>query len=205
MEDDENPDNRSVTESTVEGALEESNTGETADDAVEPTEVASTGAVRSHVKLAAIIGIVLALALGGLTGWLGWNAYKSHKADEQRNLFQQVGRQVALNLTTIDFEHAEADVQRILDSATGPFHDDFQQRAAPFIDVVTQAKSKSVGNLTEAGLESDNENEGQVIVAVTVNTTNAGAPEQEPRSWRMRITVQKVNDEAKVSSVEFVP
>jgi Mce-associated membrane protein len=43
------------------------------------------------------------------------------------------------------------------------------------------------------------------LVAVTVKTSNAGAPDQQPRSWRMRISVQKVGDEAKVSNVEFVP
>jgi Mce-associated membrane protein len=40
---------------------------------------------------------------------------------------------------------------------------------------------------------------------VTVKTSNAGAPEQAPRAWRMRISVQKVDDGAKVSNVEFVP
>jgi Mce-associated membrane protein len=159
----------------------------------------------SHVRLAMIAGLVLVLALGGLTGWLGFRAYESHQADEQRKLFLQVGRQGALNLTSIDFEHAEADVQRILDSATGTFYDEFQQRAQPFIDVVKQAQSKSVGTISEAGLESDSENEANVLVAVTVKTSNAGAPEQEPRAWRMRISVEKVGDEAKVSNVEFVP
>jgi Mce-associated membrane protein len=159
----------------------------------------------SHVRLAMIAGLVLVLALGGLTGWLGFRAYESHQADEQRKLFLQVGRQGALNLTSIDFEHAEGDVQRILDSATGTFYDDFQKRAQPFIDVVKQAQSKSVGTIAEAGLESNSENDADVLVAVTVKTSNAGAPEQEPRAWRMRISVQKVGDEAKVSNVEFVP
>ncbi len=159
----------------------------------------------SHVRLAMIAGLVLVLALGGLSGWLGFRAYESHQADEQRKLFLQVGRQGALNLTSINFENAEADVQRILDSATGTFYDDFQKRAQPFIDVVKQAQSKSVGTIAEAGLESDSENEANVLVAVTVKTSNAGAPEQEPRAWRMRISVQKVGDEAKVSNVEFVP
>ena len=49
------------------------------------------------------------------------------------------------------------------------------------------------------------DNEAQVLVAVTVTTSNVGAPEQEPRAWRMRLTVQKVGDDAKVSNVEFVP
>ena len=161
----------------------------------------------SHVRLATIAGLVLVLALGGLTGWLGFRAYESRKAEEQRNLYLQVGRQGALNLTTIDHQHADADVQRILDSATGTFYDDFQRRAQPFVDVVKQAQSKSVGTISEAGLESESESgdEAQVLVAVTVKTSNAGAPEQEPRAWRMRISVQKVGDEAKVANVEFVP
>ena len=159
----------------------------------------------SHVRLATIAGLVVVVALAALTGWLGFRAYQSHQADQQRKLFLQVGRQGALNLTTIDWHEADADVQRILDSATGTFYDDFQKRSAPFIDVVKQAQSKSVGTVTEAGLESESDNDAQVLVAVSVKTSNAGAPEQQPRAWRMRISVQKVGDQAKVSNVQFVP
>ncbi|MDV3132829.1 Mce protein [Mycobacterium sp. 29Ha] len=168
-------------------------------------EAAPAKSRMSHVRLATIAGLVAVVALAGLTGWLGFNAYKSYKAEEQRKLFLQVGRQGALNLTTIDWQHAETDVQRVLDSSTGTFYDDFQNRAAPFVEVVKQAQSKSVGSISEAGLESESENGAQVLVAVTVNTTNAGAPEQQPRSWRMRISVEKVGGDAKVSNVEFVP
>jgi Mce-associated membrane protein len=161
----------------------------------------------SHLRLATIAGLVLVVALAGLTGWLGFRTYQSHQADEQQKLFLQVGRQGALNLTTIDWQQADANVQRILDSATGTFYDDFEKRSKPFVEVVKQAQSKSVGTIAEAGLEPNSitDNGAQVLVAVTVNTSNAGAPEQAPRSWRMRISVQKVDDGAKVSNVEFVP
>ena len=159
----------------------------------------------SHVQLATIVGLVLVVTLGGLVGWLGFRAYQSHQVDEQRKLFLQVGRQGALNLTTIDFTHVDVDVKRILDSATGTFYDEFQQRSQPFTEVVKQVKSRSVGSVTEAGLESESANEAQVLVAVAVHTTVEGQPEQQPRAWRMRISVQKVGVDAKVSNVEFVP
>lgn len=158
----------------------------------------------SQLWLAAILGLVVVLALAGLTGWVGYRAYESHQAEQQRELFLQVGRQGAVNLTTIDFEQAERDVQRVLDSATGDFYDDFSKRAEPFTEVVKQAKSKSTGTITEAGLETVSDNAAEVLVAVKVMTSNAGTPEQAPRYWRMRLTVQQVGDDAKVSKVEFV-
>jgi Mce-associated membrane protein len=155
--------------------------------------------------MALVIGSLVAVSLAGLAGWLGFRAYQSDKAEQQRQLFLEVGRQGALNLTTISDTEADTDVQRILDSATGTFYDDFQKRSPAFSEVVKQAQSKSQGTVTAAGLESDDGNQGQVLVAVTVKTSNVGAAEQEPRGWRMRIGVQKVGDGAKVSNVEFVP
>jgi Mce-associated membrane protein len=174
-------------------------------DADEADVAAPARSPMSHVKLALIAGTVAVVGLASLAGWLGYRTYESNRAEEQRNVFLQVGRQGALNLTTIDWQNAEGDVQRILDSATGSFYDDFQQRAEPFVQVVKQAQSKSVGTVSEAGLESVTDSEGQVLVAVSVQTTNAGAPEPQPRAWRMRISVQDVDGQAKVSNVEFVP
>jgi Mce-associated membrane protein len=159
----------------------------------------------SGLRLIFAAGLIAVLALGGLVGWLGYRAYEGRQADQQRSLFIQVGRQAALNLTTISYTEADADVQRIVDSAVGTFRDDFQKRSGAFIDVVKKAQSSSEGTVTEAGLVSAQGDAAQVLVAVTVKTSTSAAPEQEPRSWRMRIDVQKVGDDAKVSNVEFVP
>jgi Mce-associated membrane protein len=159
----------------------------------------------SHVRLALIAGIVAVLALGGLTGWLGYRANESREMDRQRQTFLEVGRQGAINLTTLDYEHIDADVQRILDLATGTFYDDFQQRAPSFTDVVRQVKSKSVGTVTEAAIEAgDTATQAEVLVAVTVKSVIVNQPEQQPRAWRMRILVQKIQGDTKVSNVEFV-
>jgi Mce-associated membrane protein len=175
-------------------------------DEAEDFDEAAVGEPRiSHVRLATIVGLVAVVALAGLVGWLGYRAYQSHQTGTQRNEFLAVGRQGAVNLTTIDFEHVDDDVKRILDSATGTFYDDFQQRSQPFVQVVKQVKSKSVGKVTEAGIESASDDEAQILVAVRVETSVAGQPDQRPRSWRMRIAVQKVGDDPKVSHVEFVP
>ncbi|CDO91405.1 Mce protein [Mycobacterium triplex] len=170
-----------------------------------PEDAAPEKERASPLRLAAIWGLVTVASLGGLAGWFGFRLYQSHQAQEQRALLVQVARQGALNLTTIDWQHADGDIKRILDSATGTFYDDFSNRSKPFIEVVKKAQSKSVGTITESGLESQSGSEAQVLVAVSVRTSNLGAADQDPRHWRMRITVQKVGSDAKVSNVSFVP
>ena len=177
-------------------------------DCGEENGVKAGAAVRrswSAVRLALLVGLAFVVAMAGLVGWLGFRVYQSDHAEQERNLRLQVGRQGALNLTTISHTSVDADVKRILDSATGTFYDEFQARSQPFIDVVKEAQAKTEGTITEAGLESSEGDQAQVLVALSVKMSNSGAADQPPRSWRMRITVQKVDDSAKVSNVEFVP
>jgi Mce-associated membrane protein len=177
-------------------------TGECADDDSTKTRV-QAGA--SRVRSALAVGVAVVVTLGCVAGWLEYRTYRSQQAQAQRNQLVEAARQGAVNLTTIDYTRVDADIRRILDSSTGSFHDDFEKGHQPFVDVVKQARSKTEGTVTAAGLESQDGDHAQVLVAVSVKTSNAGAPEQEPRGWRMRIAVQNVGDGAKVSAVQFVP
>lgn len=159
----------------------------------------------SHVGLALTVGAAAIVGVAGLGAWEGYRTYGARQAQTQRSQLVESARQGALNLTTIDHTRVDADVKRILDSATGSFYDDFEKRSGPFIDVVKKVQSKSVGTITGAGLESQDGDHGQVLVAISVKTSTADAPDQDPRNWRMRISVQKVGDSMKVSDVQFVP
>lgn len=159
----------------------------------------------STLRVATAVGLTMVVMLSGLAGWLARQAGESRNSQQQRELFLSVGRQGALNLTTIDWRHADADVQRILDSATGEFYDDFSKRSQSFVELVKKVQSKSVGSIQEAGLESVSADQAQVVVAVTVKTSSGDAPEQDPRGWRMRISVKATGGEGKISNVAFVP
>jgi Mce-associated membrane protein len=152
-----------------------------------------------------LFGIIAAMALAVVCA-LTWNDVRANaRTAADREMFLQAGRQGALNLTTIRWDNVDSDVQRILDGSTGAFHDDFASRAESFNAVVKQAQSTSEGTITEAGLEAVTGDTATVLVAATVKTSNTGAAEQDPRAWRMKVTVQKDGDRALVSNVEFVP
>jgi Mce-associated membrane protein len=174
------------------------------------------------LRWALVAGLIALLAVGGLAGWLGVQAHRAEQAKQVKELYLQVARQGALNLTTIDYQEADTDIQRILDSATGEFYEEFAQRSAPFVEVVKQTQSKTVGTVTEAGLESVDGDKARAIVAVNVTTSsnapgannapgpnnaagpNSAAAPQEPRIWRMRLTMQRVGQDVKISNVSFV-
>ena len=184
---------------------EEEATSEPAADDADSEPKARSRKRMSPQRWATLFSLTVIVALAAVAGWFGFRLHQSHQAQAQRSQLLQVARQGALNLTTIDWQHADSDVRRILDGATGEFYDDFAKRSKPFIEVVKQAKATTVGTITEAGLESETADTAQALVAVSVQTSNAGATDQEPRAWRMRIYMQRVGDQVKVSNVGFVP
>lgn len=155
-------------------------------------------------RMALAAGTIGVVVMAALTSWLSFRVYEDHQADMRRDLFVQTARQGATQLTTIDYEHVDADAQRILDSATGGFRDTFAQRWRPFVDLVKHERSKLVGTVSDAGLESQSGDLGQVLVAVIVKSSNPEHAQREPQVWRMRISVRKIGDQAKISNVAFV-
>ncbi|KQY06900.1 hypothetical protein ASD37_12305 [Mycobacterium sp. Root135] len=201
-------------------AVEESSEPEIAEIDGSPSEPGDDGDVRakedaagtapprvhSPVRAAVAVLVVVLAALTGVGVWSFYQTSQERHADEHRQMLLGVGRQAAINLTTIDYTNVQANIERILDSSTGTFHDDFQQRSTPFVQAVTAAQSKSEGTVTEAGVESQDGDTAQVLVAVAVKTSTAGVDEPQPRAWRMRIAVtQPPGEDAKVSDVQFVP
>ena len=161
--------------------------------------------VGSHKDTSAIaVGLAMVLALAGLAGWLGHREHQSNQANLQRAAYVDTARQAAINLTSLSYTEVDADIQRIVDSSMGSFRDNFQQHSPAFVEAIKRIQSTSVGTVTEAGLQSISGDEAQVLVAVSVKTSSVGAPEQETRSWRMRISVTKDGQGAKVSDVQFV-
>lgn len=91
-----------------------------------------------------LFGLVVVVALAVLLCCWGFRVQRARHAQDQRGHFLQAARQCALNLTTIDWRNAEADVRRILDGATGEFYNDFAQRSQPFVEVLRHAKASTV-------------------------------------------------------------
>lgn len=159
----------------------------------------------SPTGLGLVVGAVTMSALSAVALWFGYQTYQGHQTQRERAAFLAVARQGAVDLTTVDATRVEADIKRVLDASTGDFREEFQRRSGPFVDEVRRTKSKSVGSVEESGVETMDTNSAAVLVAVKVSTTQEKAPDPRIKGWRMRITVERVGPDIKVSKVEFVP
>jgi Mce-associated membrane protein len=178
--------------------------GSTAEDVVAQRRSWPPKITGSPVRLGLTVGLVAVLGLSALTAWLGHHAYQQRQQELARTAFLQAGRQGALDLTSVDYTRVEADVQRVLAASTGSFRDDFQRRSPPFIQEVLRTKTKAVGSIAEAGLESADSDQAKVLVAVKVTTTREGSPDQRVKGWRMRIDVQRAGSDIKIANVEMI-
>jgi len=152
----------------------------------------------------AIIIILAALAGSGYMIKEHRDAVRQHQRAAE---FAAAARQGVVTLTSLDFNNAKEGVQRILENSTGSFKDDFVKMADDFTKVVEQSKVISQGTVqaTAVDLDSMTNDSAVVLVASTSEVTNAAGAKQDPRNYRLIVTVARDGGQLKISKVEFVP
>lgn len=155
--------------------------------------------------LAPAVAALLAGAGAALTGLMLWQ--HSHVAAQQARErgYVDAAREGITALLSMDHSRARADVQRVLDLSTGAFHDDFQRSADDFVKTAEQSKAVTTGTVNAAALDSVQGDRATVLVAATSTVTNANGANQDPRPFRISVTVTRDGDTCKMSDVEFVP
>jgi Mce-associated membrane protein len=177
----------------------------------ETTESASGPGLRRRLRVPSLSTIVKAAAIllilgfTGLSGGIAWTHHESTQRAHRRAAFEVGARQGVINMTSLDFKRAKQDVQRVIDSSTGEFRDDFQQRAADFAKVVEQSKVVTEGTVNAAAVESMDDHSALVLISAASRITNSAGAKDEPRTWRLRVTVTEEGGQYKMSKIEFVP
>jgi Mce-associated membrane protein len=149
--------------------------------------------------------IILICAFVGASGYMMWHRHETTERNQRVANFLAGARQGVVNMTSLDFNRAKEDVQRVIDSSTGQFRDDFQQRAKDFTTVVEQSKVVTQGTVNAAAVQSIDGNSALVLVSATSRITNAAGAKDEPRNWRLKVTVTDDGGQYKMSKMEFVP
>ncbi|GAA2556341.1 hypothetical protein [Mycolicibacterium diernhoferi] len=127
--------------------------------------------------------------------------------DKQRQAaeYAAAAKQSVVTLMSLDFTSVDEDVQRILDNSTGNFRKEFEAQAKDFATVAKESKVVTEATATAAAVESMTDNDAVVLVTATSTVSNTAGAQQEPRSWRLAVSLTRDGDQIKMSKVEFAP
>lgn len=200
------PDAEESDDETVEAAEETTSAFvAAAPESLRPRRLSSTRRLPSLSALSKVAAIILICAFIGASGYMVWQDHNAAERRQRAANFIAGAKQGVINMASLDFHRAKEDVQRLLDSSTGQFRDDFQQRANDFVTVVEQSQVVTQGTINAAAVESMGEHSASVLVSATSSITNAAGAKDEPRVWRLRVTVTEEGGQYKMSKLEFVP
>ncbi len=162
--------------------------------------------VPSLSAAATMAAIVLTIGFAAASTYMVLQHRDANQRQKREAAFVAGAKQGVVNMISLDFTKAKADVQRVIDSSTGQFRDEFQQRSNDFISVVEQSKAITEGTVNAAALESVADTSAVVLVAATSRVTNSPPGKDEPpKIWRLRVTVADDGGKYKMSKVEYVP
>src|SRR5689334_2981919 len=139
-----------------------------------------------------LVPIVLAVLLAALLGTSA--VLHSHQGRDVDPGMLVAARTQATNFFSLDYRHADADVDRVLALATGSFKKDYASRRTEVVRGVTSKKLVVTAAIPQDGaaVELSDGDHGQVLVAVDVTTGTVGGATTSNR-YRTRILLTKVH------------
>jgi Mce-associated membrane protein len=150
------------------------------------------------------VGIVLALASVGATGYM---LRQHHNLAHKRQLSQEyaaAARQAVTTLMSIDANHAREDIQRIIDASTGPLKDQISVMSSLMLKQAEDAKTISKVNVEAVAVESATDNSAVALVVAKSDVTDADNNKRPPQLWRLTVEIVRDGNQLKMSKVDFL-
>ncbi len=149
------------------------------------------------VVIVALVSVVVCLVAA-----MSWRSAVEDDRRDQDVL--DVASSMAVNLVTLGQQTADADLARVIDGSTGDFREQFNSAADGFGSLLADGGVNSTGEVKSAGIVEASDERSTVLAAVTSIVKNNEAPDGEVRVYRMKLTLENIDNDWLVSNVEFV-
>lgn len=155
--------------------------------------------------IAGVVAIALSVALLAASGYVLWFHHQVDREHQRRAEFAAAASHAVVTLMSIDSASAQDDVERIVATSTGQFRDDFQSSAEEFVKTAQDSKATTKATVGAAAVESMSAGSAVVLVTAATTVSNTAGADQQPRNWRLSVTMLDDGTGIKLSKVEFVP
>jgi Mce-associated membrane protein len=151
------------------------------------------------------IGALAAVFAGafGLAGGLGLKIWQQHRVAEAGQSAQQTAIDYAQVLTSIDANNVDENFAAVLNGATGDFKDMYTKASVQLRQLLIDNKATAEGVVVDSAIESASPGEVVVLLMVDQKVTNTARADPRVDRSRMKITLDKVDDDWLASKVEL--
>lgn len=163
---------------------------------------------RWRPKLATVLAGVAILISGALmaaSGYMIWFHQQADRELQRRAEFSAAASQAAVTLMSIDSAKAEDNVKQIVDNSTGQFKEDIESSADDLVRAAQDSKATTKATAKATAVQSMDADSAVVLVSTATTVSNSAGANQQPRNWRLSVTMVKDGGQIKMSKVEFVP
>lgn len=151
-----------------------------------------------------VVAVLCSVAMVAASGLILFGHRHAVQGQQNRAEFAAAAKQVAVTLMSIDFNDPQAGMHRIIDNSVDPFRAEFQSSSDEFVKLSADAKVTTKATASVAAVQSATADSAVVLVAATSTVTNADGVAEPPRSWQLKLELQRDGDRIKMSKVDFL-
>ncbi|PQP42398.1 hypothetical protein [Mycolicibacterium austroafricanum] len=151
-----------------------------------------------------VVAVLCSVAMVAASGLILFGHRNAVQDQQNRAEFAAAAKQVAVTLMSIDFNDPQAGMHRIIDNSVDPFRAEFQSSSDEFVKLSADAKVTTKATASVAAVQSATADSAVVLVAATSTVTNADGVAEPPRSWQLKLELQRDGDRIKMSKVDFL-
>lgn len=126
------------------------------------------------------------------------------QAGDLRGCFLAGAERTASEMANMSADNIDEQIQAILDGSTGAHRKQFEEASDQFATLARSANVQMEGQVIASAVQDNTDSSATVLVVTESSVTNSNTPEPSTESYRLRITVDKVDGVCKTSNIEYV-
>jgi Mce-associated membrane protein len=147
------------------------------------------------------VALVVALVLVGL---LGLKLRHHDQQDSARRSALISAQTYAVDLTTYDHVHLDADFQKVLNNSTGTFRAQYTDASQQLRDLIAKFQATASGKVLELAVLSADTKHAAVLLFVDQTVTNSNSKEPKVDRSRMKMSLEKHGGKWLISSLDLL-
>jgi Mce-associated membrane protein len=150
-----------------------------------------------------VLGLALVVALV-LVVLLGLKVRHQDQQDSARRSAMATAQAYAVDLTTYDHAHLDADFQKVLANSTGSFRAQYTEASQTLRDLIAKFQATATGKVLETAVLSADTKHATVLLFVDQTVTNTNSKDPRVDRSRMKMSLDKQGGKWLISSLDLL-